>query len=261
MFSLYHMIWLALCAVLATCALAVLQRRAVALRSLLTAACVGAALSELVKVLSMIEMVPSADGRMVLPYLKPQELPLHLCSLQIVFIFYARFAKEGPRRTLVLAFMYPTCLLGGLAALALPSIFSAGLVAPEAAFTTPLAYQFFLYHTMLVTFGAYILLSRQVALRPGHVLSTLGLLGALAFASLYLNSIFAGATYADGQLASVDYTPNFMFTYQPPVALTLATKGQWLLYLAALVLLAAALIALCYLPVWRRAKHEKSDGR
>ena len=41
MFSLYHMIWLVLCAVLATCALAVLQRRKVALRSLLTAACVG----------------------------------------------------------------------------------------------------------------------------------------------------------------------------------------------------------------------------
>ena len=254
MFSLYHFIWLLIGAVLVTVSLTVFRRRQMPLRTVLSLCCVVAVLSEAVKVFSSIKMVPSADGSMLFPYLKPQELPLHLCSMQILLIFYVRFAKDSARRTLVLAFMYPTCFLGGLAALALPSIYSANIVPASGSFTHPLAYQFFLYHIMLVMLGLYILRSHQVALLPRHYWTSVGLLGILAFVSLYLNSIFAGATYANGELASVDYTPNFMFTYQPPVAFTLTTTGQWLLYLIILTLVALVLVALCYVPVWRRSR-------
>lgn len=265
MFSMYHMLWLLIAAALVVIVLTVLLRRQVPLRTVLTMACVAAVLSEVVKVFNTIDLVPSQDGSMLFPYLKPQELPLHLCSMQILLIFYARFAKEGPRRTAVLAFMYPTCFLGGIAALAIPSIYSANMVAPSQSFTQPLAYQFFLYHTMLVALGLYIVASRQVALRPRHYWSTMGLLGTLAFVSLYLNSMFAGANYENGALMSVDYTPNFMFTYQPPIPIQLTTLGQWYVYLAVMCLIACVLIGLCYVPVWLRDKrkneHHKNDRR
>lgn len=261
MFSVYHFLWLVIAGVLVAGGLVVLCRRRVPLRTVLTAACVGAVLSECVKVFCTVEMVPSQDGSMVFPYLKPQELPLHLCSMQILLIFYVRFAKNSARRTMLLAFMYPTCFLGGLAALALPSIYSANMVAPAQSFLQPLAYQFFLYHTMLVLLGLYILLSRQVVLRPRHFGTTMGLLGALAFVSIYLNSIFAGATYTNGVLMHVDYTPNFMFTYQPPIPVTLTTIGDWGLYLLVLCVLATALVALCYVPVFQRSRTQRSKKK
>ena len=137
----------------------------------------------------------------------------------------------------------------------MPSIFSSSIEVSQA-FTHPLAYQFFLYHSMLVVLGAYIPLCGEVELRPKHYFSTLGILGALAMASLYLNSMFAAATYEDGELISVEYATNFFFTYKPPLPIPLTSVGQWLAYLAVICLLAAVLVGLCYLPVLRRAKKE-----
>ena len=184
-----------------------------------------------------------------------QHLPFHLCSIQILLILFVRFAKPGKARTTVLAFMYPTALIGAALALAMPSIFSSSIEVSQA-FTHPLAYQFFLYRSMLVVLGAYIPLCGEVELRPKHYFTTLGILGAMAMASLYLNSMFAAATYEDGELISVEYATNFFFTYKPPLPIPLTSVGQWLAYLAVICLLAAVLVGLCYLPVLRRAKKE-----
>ena len=253
MFTVYHFLWFAISAGLIAGSLVFLVRRRPPLEAVLTACCAVCVASELVKDFSVIRLVPSADGSLLLPYMEMQHLPLHLCSIQILLIFYARFARPGRRRTAVLAFMYPTCLIGAALALAMPSIFTTSIQASQA-FTHPLAYQFFLYHSMLVVLGAYIPLCGQVELRPRHYLSTLGLLGGLAVLSLYLNSMFAAATYQDGELVSVEYATNFFFTYQPPLPIPLSTPGQWYLYLAVICLLAAALVGLCYLPVFRRAR-------
>lgn len=254
MFTVYHFVWLAIRAAVIAGALAFLQRRRPPLKSVLSICCVLCVLSELVKDLSVIKMVPSADGSMLLPYMEMQHLPFHLCSIQILLIFFVRFARPGKARTMVLAFMYPTALIGAALALAMPSIFSSSIEVSQA-FTHPLAYQFFLYHSMLVVLGAYIPLCGEVELRPKHYFSTLGILGALAMASLYLNSMFA-ATYEDGELISVEYATNFFFTYKPPLPIPLTSVGQWLAYLAVICLPAAVLVGLCYLPVLRRAKKE-----
>ena len=255
MFTVYHFVWLAVCAALIAGALAFLQRRRPPLKTVLTVCCGLCVASELVKDLSVIQMVPSADGSMLLPYREMQHLPLHLCSIQILLIFFVRFARPGPARTTVLAFIYPTALIGAALALAMPSIFSTSISVSQA-FTHPLAYQFFLYHSMLVVLGAYIPLCGEARLRPGHYFSTLGILGTMAMASLYLNSMFAAATYEDGELISVEYATNFFFTYTPPLPIPLTTLGQWMAYLAVIVLLAAALVGLCYLPVFLQARKE-----
>lgn len=224
---------------------------------MLSAACALCVLSEVVKVFSVIRLVPSSDGSTLYPYLELQQLPLHLCSLQIFFLFYARFAKEGSSRTAVLAFLYPTCLIG-ICALFIPTVFSN--IESAQAFTHPLGYQYFLYHAMLAVVGLSIPLSRQVPIQRKHYFTTMGILGALAFLSLYLNSIFASPIYEDGELVGVERTTNFFFTYAPPVDLPITQPWQWFLYLGGLVLLVAVGVALLYLPFFRK-KGDGAEGR
>lgn len=260
MFTAHHFVWLALCAALIAASALFLIRRKPPLQAVLTAVCVVCVLSELIKTFSMAEMVPSSDGSRMHVYLRMQHLPLHLCSLQILLIFYVRFTQNARLRETVLAFMYPTCLLGAFFALMILTIFSTSIT-PQQAFTHPLAYQFFLFHTMLVILGTYIALSGEVDIRPRHYFSTLGILAGLAFLSLYLNSIFAETTYVNGELVSVDYSPNFFFTQDTPIGIELYEKWQWYLYMAIIVALAVVLIGLFYLPFFIKASKLKKNEK
>ncbi len=260
MFTLNHFIWLAVCLLVGVISAAYLRKYRPSLRTVLSVACVGCIISEVIKTFSVLKMVPSADGSSMHLILEMQHLPLHLCSIQIIFIFMARFAHNKKTVETILAFMYPTCTLGALFALALPSIFSASIKVSQA-FTHPLAYQFFLFHTMLVILGTYIALSGEVDIRPRHYLSTLGILAGLAFLSLYLNSIFAETTYVNGELVSVDYSPNFFFTQDTPIGIELYEKWQWYLYMAIIVALAVVLIGLFYLPFFIKAAKLKKNEK
>jgi len=205
--------------------------------------------SEFIKVFYYIIANEAAYGG-VLP---KTDLPFHLCSIQILFICYTCFAKDGKLRDAILAFMYPTCTIGATFPLFIPTVFTES-VNPAQAFTHPMPYQFFLYHVMLIILGIYIYHSGAVDLRPKHYLSTMGILGGLAFLSFYLNSIFASPTYQNGELVSVDYTTNFFFTHHPPIDIPLTQEWHWFLYIGILIVLAFLLIALFYIPVFRRAK-------
>ncbi|MBQ2764706.1 MAG: YwaF family protein, partial [Firmicutes bacterium] len=125
MFSFYHILWLILCAVLICASVLLLKKYRLSLKQALTIACVVAICSELIKTMSVMQIVPSGDGTMFFPYLELQHLPLHLCSIQILLILYCRFAKEGKVKEAILAFMYPTCIVGAFLALMMTSIFIA----------------------------------------------------------------------------------------------------------------------------------------
>ena len=246
MFTINHFIWLGICALLLAASFVLLHKKKPALKKVLLAACVLSVISEVIKTFSVLEMVPSSDASTMYPYLEMQHLPLHLCSIQLVFIFYAQFAREGRVKEALLAFMYPSCTMGALLAIAMPSIFSNSIDVSQA-FTHPLAYQYFLYHVMLVILGVYIARCGEVAIRPRHYLSTLGILGGLGFLSLYLNSMFAVPTYVNGELVSVDYSPNLFFTIKTPIGIPLTEKWHWMVYMGIVVLLAVVLIGLFYL--------------
>ena len=155
MFSFYHILWLILCALLITISVVMLKKYRPSLKQVLTIACVVSVCSELIKTISMIQIVPSSDGTMFFPYLELQHLPLHLCSIQILMIFYCRFAKESSTKEAILAFMYPTCIAGAFLALMMPSIFNATIEVTQC-FTHPIAYQYFLFHSMLIILGLWI---------------------------------------------------------------------------------------------------------
>ena len=253
MYSFFHFVWLAICALLMAAAFLYLRRKRPPLKSVLSLACAGCVLSEVTKILSVIELVPSADGSAHFPCLGLRDLPFHLCSMQILFIFYARFARNGPVKETLLAFMYPSCLIGALLAILIPTTFS-GTVDAREAFARPLTYQYFLYHTMLIIFGAYIPMSREIELRPRHYLSTMCIIVGAAFVSFYLNSAFAVPVYSSGTLLSVEYTTNFLFTAAPPIdSIKLTELWHWFAYIGVLGVLAFGLVALLYIPVFRRA--------
>ena len=257
MFTSYHFAWLTICITAGLTLLYFLKKHRPSLQRVLSWVCVGCVISELVKTFSVLEMVPASDGTTMHLYLEMQHLPLHLCSIQIIFIFYARFAKDSKVKEALLAFMYPTCTIGAFLALMIPTIFPANVTVTEA-FLKPLTYQFFLFHVMLVVLGIYIPMSAEVNIRPKHYLSTLGILGVLAFLSIYLNSIFAMPTYVDGELVSVDYSTNFFFTQDTPIGIALTEKWHWFLYLGIIVTIAVVFIGVFYLPYIMKARKEKA---
>ena len=255
MFTINHFIWLGICVVIIAAAMLWLSRKKPELKSLLSVCCAVCVASELIKTFSMMQMVPSADGTRMYLYIEMSHMPLHLCSLQIITIFFARFARESNFKNIILAFMYPTCVLGAVMALAMPSIFSTS-ISVDQAFTHPLSYQFFLFHTMLIVLGLYIFTSKQVDIRPKHYWTTLGVLGVLAFVSIYLNSMFAVPVYDSQNLVSVEYSPNFFFTYRTPIGIKLTEMWHWYVYLAIIAALAVTLIAVFFIPVLVRSKKE-----
>lgn len=259
MFTAYHIVWLVICFVLISAALVLLRKYRLPLQTVLTLACAGCALSETVKVLSSITLVASADGSTFYPYLPLNHLPFHLCSLQILFIYYVRFSGSTSRRNTLLAFMYPSCLIGAFLALLMPSIFS-NSIEPSQAFTHPLGYQYFLYHSMLIVLAVQIWQSGEVDFRPRHYWTSMGILGALGLICIYLNSMFSSATYENGELISVDFGTNFFFIFQPPLSITLTALWQWYVYFAILAVLAFLLVALVYIPVFRKAKKLKQQS-
>lgn len=258
MFTLYHFIWLAISIAVIVTALTWLQRHKPSLKSVLTVACIACVCSELTKVFSVLQMVPDASGTEMHLYVELQNLPLHLCSLQIICIYCARFMKEGKARDVLLGFMYPTCVAGAFFALLLPSIFDETTTALDA-FVNGHPYEYFLYHSMLIVLGLYIFLSKQVDLKPRHCLTTFGMLAALAFFSIYTNSIFSHAVYEGGELVSVEYTPNFFFVFETPIGIKLTEMWHWYAYLAIILTLASALIVGFYIPVFRRAKKKMQE--
>ena len=248
MFSPQHLIWLAICVVAIIFVLRALFARKLPLEQVLSVSCVLAVVSELVKLLTYIQMVPTADGSAMHMFIEWRHLPFHLCSIQIFLIFYARFAESAKRRETILAFMYPTCVFGAFLALALPSIFTNG-IEPAQAFTHPVAYQFFVYHSMLVVLGVYIARCGEVKINfSRHLRSSLAIMLAFGMMSVYANSALAYVTYTGTQLLSVENTPNFFFTYRTPIGLLLTEKWQWYVYIAIISALAVLVFTLFYLP-------------
>ena len=251
MFTWRHFLWLGICILLIGLSIILYKKKKPSFTKVLNIACAICIFSEVSKVLSTIEMVPSSDGSIIFPYIPMNHLPLHLCSMQIILIFYVRFTTNYRMRENVLAYMYPTCLLGAIMALAMPSIFTTS-VPVEKAFTSLLSYQFFIYHSMLIALSIIIVLSKEVKWEKKHIRSTLIIVFLLSFLSIYVNSIFASPTYVDGKLVSVDFWPNFFFTYNNPIGLKLTQKWQWLLYLLVIGLIAIVLVVACYLPLLKK---------
>ena len=246
MFSVQHFIWLFVCTVVIVGTILLLKKYRPSLTKVLIGCFCVAAASQLFIILSEIELVPSQDGKTLRLFLPYSSLPLHMCSIQIFLIGIAIFLKKHPLRETLLAFMYATGAGGAFMAMVVATIFNS--VSPEKSFTYPRAYEYFIYHSMLIIMGAYIYMSGEVRFKPKHILTTfLGLFG-LAWSSIHINSILSVPHYENGKLISVDYNTNFFFTFEPPIDVALTERWHWYVYL--LILLGVVLIfeAILFIP-------------
>ena len=200
-------------------------------------------ISEVVKVFSYIIINEDTLGG----YLPKTDLPFHLCSMQIILLFILNFSKNDKLKKLIYGFMLPTCLIGGFAAILLPTSSSKSYVL--------IFIQYFSYHISIVCFAAYLLTSKEVEYEIKDYFNTLLCLVAVLLIAIYINSI----------LNDYIHNINFMYVVNPPVdGLPILNKDHgWLVYILSYALICVIAVTLCYsktiIDAIRNRKTEKNN--
>ena len=225
--------------------------------------------SEVVKTLSVISIIPVVDpvveNGMLLyrdtgswaPYLQSEHLPLELCSLQILFMFLFLVINNREHRRRILALIYGTSITGGMIAIVLSSIASE-FETTAAFFSAPRAWQFFIYHSLIVVLGIAIGMDREYRIHFKDMRYTLVGLWGLDCIMFYLNSVMSVPYYQGDKLVGIGYAVNYFSSYSNPLGIIIADKSQYLLYLLIRLILAFLLIFLVFIPVALRDKKKEN---
>lgn len=203
--------------------------------------------SEIVKIFSYI----IANEEKLGGFLPKTDLPFHLCSIQIIFLLILILVKhEGIKRVLI-SFMIPTCLLGGIIALFLPTNSALNM--------WPITIQYFLYHSSIAIFALRFLLDKEYKLTIKDYIHCLEVFLVVFFFAIYINSIVN-----DGESKI-----NFMYVVNPPMdGLPYLNKnGGWLAYILKYIALVLVLATLVYIvPIIKffkglalKSKQEKTE--
>ena len=199
--------------------------------------------SELIKVFYYIIANEAVYGG-ILP---KTDLPFHLCSIQILFVAIVRFINSQKIKELLLSFMIPSCLFGGIAAILIATTSSLNGM-------PILSLQYFGYHSAIVIFALVLLTSGVLQLTIRHYVNCLKFLVGLMLFAIYINSIL------------YDGNPNinFMYVASPPQAgLPWLNEDQgWLVYMLRYSSLVIGCVTLCYIkPIYKaiRARFSKAS--
>lgn len=168
--------------------------------------------------------------------LSPNALPFHLCSLLMFVCVYFAFAGESKLKETLKSFFVPCAIAGGIMALLIPT--------NGVKFTNPEAYQCFFYHAGIVWFAFYLIFTKQVDLSAKSYVRNLIMLGGLALASIYINSILSA------------YGTNYLYTSRPPMENlpVLNLDHGWFVYFLTLAGLGAAMLTAVHLPFMVRER-------
>ena len=226
MFGVKHLIILAICAVaLATGFYFARKKQPYQLAK--TLLLIGL-VSEIIKIF-YYTMANEATHGGVLP---KTDLPFHLCSIQILFFAVQVYAKNEKLKEMLLSFMIPSCLFGGIAALliATQSSLNGGLI---------LTIQYFGYHVAITVFAMALLFGGKFPLTVKHYLSCLKFLVILMLFAMYINSILYDGS---GKI-------NFMYVASPPQSGLpfLTEKYGWPVYICHYAFTVLFCVTLCYI--------------
>lgn len=271
MFSAGHLLWIAISFILIIGGLALCVRTRPDLDRMLATCLTVGIVSEIVKILSVAKILPVVEpvfhleaGTPVLeyaaagqyaPYIEMAHLPLELCSLQIVFIAAALWAKDPLWKRRFLSILYTTGVLGGLMGIVLAYV-TVDYTTVQSYFSSPRIWQFFLYHAMVVTLGLYVGICSEAPFGFRDFRGIAAALVSMDMLSLYLNSVFSQAVYRAGKPVGMVYSVNFFSSYINPVGLVLTEKWQWITYLVIRAVLALGLVAALLL-IQRRARIQR----
>lgn len=160
------------------------------------------------------------------------DLPFHLCSIQILFILIVNLTKNEKIKRFLLSFMYPSCLIGGFAAI---------LIATDSSLNGMwiLTAQYFLYHVSIMVLALNICTRKEMQLKVSDYFDCLKFLLVLMFAAVYINSIVN-----DGSDKI-----NFMYVVSPPAdgLPFLTEKYGWGVYITHYAALILFCVTMCYI--------------
>jgi uncharacterized membrane protein YwaF len=241
MFSTKHIILLVACA--AVCAILCVFLRKLSLKKWFRLLMYVGIVSETIKVLYYILDNEKLYGG----YLPKTDLPFHLCSVQLIFIAILNFTKSEKLHRVLMAFMLPTCLVGGFAAILIPT--SSSLNSPI------ITFQYFTYHTVIVAYAICLLLkSREIGWTVKDYTTALKMLAFMGFLAIYVNSmVYDVVNYevAETGEKTVEFVRrvNFMYVVDPPMeGLPFLNKDHgWLVYFAHLAGTGIIAVTLCYI--------------
>ena len=227
-FGVKHIIILCICAALVV--LGFIFSKKLSLSQVIKVALSIGLVSEVVKVLYFT----IANQTEAYAYLPKTDLPFHLCSIQILFLVFLRYSKNENLKKIVLSFMVPSCLFGGIAALMLPTHSSRNG-------SYIITCQYFLYHIAIILFAMYVLRSKEVVFELKDYFNCLKFLAVIGFFAIYLNGILNDGS---GKI-------NFMYVVKPPEDNLpfLTIKYGWGVYMVHYAFTAVFFITLTYIKV------------
>ena len=238
MFETLHFVWLGLMAAAIVAGLLVCKKFKPSTKTLFTIACAFCIASEVVKLFCVLIQGERVNEHGT--FIKETDLPFHLCSMQIFLALLGRFTEKESVKNFCATFMVPTAILGGIAAMMIPTI--------STQFTNPRSYQYFIYHAALVWFGIALIVLGKVKLDLKALGQTLvGLFGAVMI-GLYIN----GWTQCT----------NFLYLSAPPMdgLPVLNTDNGWFVYFLSYMGVAICIIALFFLPfiIYGKVKEKRA---
>ncbi len=229
MFTTEHFIWMAICFVFIACLTFFSIRFKFSFRTSALIMAGASLVSETSKILSHMEYVDKKDiseGMVI----EPTALPLHLCSLLIFAFFYLPFCKNEKVKSILVSLAVPIGIIGSLLAIFMAT--------SGTDFTAPEPYQCFLYHSTMIWFSVYLLITRQVDLGKRAWLRNMGTLFALAISMIWVNGALS------------QYDTNFFYVVRPPVdGLPLLNLDHgWYVYFATILAVGFICVTLVHLP-------------
>ncbi len=231
MFSLNHFIWLFIVIMLVIIMLFINNKKQLTYNQNLNILIIVLIISELIKIFSNMEDVYGDDNEYLGTYLNATNLPFHLCSIHIFFIFALKFfIKNEQVKNIILCFLAPTMFLGGIFACLIPTV--------GTSFTIPQVYQYFLYHGYIIYFSLYLTMNKVIKISFKTYINNFEILFSIVLLVLWINSMMS------------DKGVNFMFLSRPPLdnLPILNLNHGWIIYFIHLLSLTIIFFTLYHLP-------------
>ena len=225
MFTLPHIIWLAVIAI-AIAATLVLTKKYNVSHALVQR--VVLVVLVVLKVFHLsLSMKELPDGSMVI---NQTQLSFHLCSVMIYANILINVVKNEKFVKVAKSFMVPCMLIGAAMALLIPT--------EGVSVLKPRVWQYMLIHGTLVFYGLYLGIIERVDMSFKVYLNNLKLLLAVVMAAFLMNSVLE------------EYNVNFLFLRKPPMEglPILNLDNGWYLYFICLAFIACLLLFLVHLP-------------
>ena len=225
MFNLYHFLWIGICAAFITAALVLASKLKPSHKTVSLAVLAIAAFCRIWHIALAVK--PAASGGMVLD---PNQLPFHLCSMQIYLFLAVNLIKNEKIVQTVKAYIAPTAALGGILSLILPT--------NGVSFAVPRTYQYMLIHALLIFYGLYLMIIEKVDLGVKAYFKNIGCLCGSVAVAFIANTVLQ------------QYDTNFCYLVRPPMdgLPVLNLNNGWYAYIISLAVIALALIFLFHLP-------------